>query len=93
MKPFVLYLLGMFVYVTFFRFGVIHVGVMRNKHQCLIIWRGETYNTDLYDLICLRKSEIAIESVSVCNVIETFAEQSIHSMPCFYTNVVIDLLP
>ena len=34
-----------------------------------------TYNTkfnDLRKIICLRKSEVSVESISVCNVIEKF---------------------
>ena len=32
--------------------------------------------------ICLRKSEVSVERVSVCNVTENLAEHGIHCLPC-----------
>ena len=43
-------------------------------------------------LIRLRKSEVFVERISVCNVIEKFMEHSIHCLSCSYNNDVIDLL-
>ena len=53
-------------------------------------------NTELNDLrviICLRKSEVIVERISVCKVIENVAEHGIHCLPCSYTNGIIDMLP
>ena len=54
------------------------------------------FNSELNDLrkiICLRKSEISVERFSVCNIIENLEEHGIHSLPCSYTNDVINILP
>ena len=52
-------------------------------------------NTDLNGLgiPCLRTSEVTVERISVCNVIEKLIEHGIHCLPCSYTNDVIYLLP
>ena len=55
-----------------------------------------TYNTELNELriiICLRKSEVTFERISVCNVTGKLAEHGIYCLPCSYTTDVIDLLP
>ena len=44
-------------------------------------------------IIRLRKSEVSVEIISVCNVIENFVEHCIQYLPCSYTNVVTDMLP
>ena len=41
--------------------------------------------------ICLRKSEVSVERISVCNVIENLVEYGISCLPCSYTNGVIDM--
>ena len=54
-----------------------------------------TFNTELNDLrkiICLRKSEISDEIISVCNVIEKLTEHGIHCLQCSGTNDVIYML-
>ena len=61
----------------------------------MFLWRNNKYNTKLIDLrmiICLRKSEVSVEILSVCNVIEKLKEHGIHCLPCFYTNDVLDLI-
>ena len=55
------------------------------------------YNTELKDLriiICLRKSEVTVEIISVCNVTGKLMEHGIHCLPhsLTCTNDVIDLL-
>ena len=53
-------------------------------------------NTELNDMrkaICLRKCEVSVERISVCNVIGNLAEHGIHCLPCSCTNDVIDVLP
>ena len=48
---------------------------------------------ELYDLriiICWKKSEVSVESISVCNVTEKLAK---HVIQCLDTNDVIKLLP
>ena len=48
-------------------------------------------NTELNDLtkiISFIKSEVYVERISVCNVIENLAEHRIHGLPCSYTNHV-----
>ena len=42
---------------------------------------------------CWRKSEVSLEIISVCNVIENLAEHGIHCLPCSYNNDVIDMSP
>ena len=44
-------------------------------------------------LLDLRKSEVSVERISVCNVIENLALHGLHSLPCSYTNDLIDMLP
>ena len=51
-----------------------------------------TSNTELKDLritICSRKSEVTVERLSVCNVIEKMLEHGTHCLACSYTNDVI----
>ena len=53
------------------------------------------YNTesnDLRKIICLRKSEVTVGRISVCNVIENLAEHGIHCLPCSYTNDIMNML-
>ena len=38
----------------------------------------------------LRKSEVSVERISVCNIIEKLMGRSMHWLPCFYTNDVIN---
>ena len=54
------------------------------------------YNRDLNEMrriICLRKSEVTIERIPVCYVIEKSMEHVKHYLPCFYTYDIIELLP
>ena len=44
-------------------------------------------------IICLRKSEVSVKIVTVCNVIEILVEHGTHCLPCSRTNDVIYLLP
>ena len=44
---------------------------------------------DLRIIICLRKSEVAVEMISVCNVIEKLRGHVTHCLPCSYTYDVI----
>ena len=48
---------------------------------------------DMREIISLRKSELIVERISVCNVTEKLMEHGIHCLPYSYTNDVIDLLP
>ena len=53
-----------------------------------------THNTELNDLrniICLKKSEVSVERISVCNAIENLVEHSIHCLPGSYTNYVLHM--
>ena len=54
---------------------------------------ANTKLNDLREIICLRKSEISVERISVCNDIENLAEHGLQCLPCSYTNDVINLLP
>ena len=47
---------------------------------------------DLRKGMCLRKSEVSDERISVCYVIEKLLEHDIHCLPCSYTKDIIDLL-
>ena len=40
---------------------------------------------DLRKIICLRKSEVSVESISVCYVTEKSEKHGIHCLPCSYT--------
>ena len=42
--------------------------------------------------MCLRKSEVSAERISVCNISENMAERDIHCLQCSYTSDVIDML-
>ena len=49
-------------------------------------------NTELNDwriIICLRKSEVSLERISVKNVIENFEKHGIHCLSCSRTNDAI----
>ena len=46
---------------------------------------------DLKIIICLRKSKVTVERISVCNVIEILMEHGIHYLPYSCTNDDIDL--
>ena len=51
--------------------------------------------TELNDLkknICLRKSEVCVERISVCHVVENLEEHGIHCQPCSCSNDVINIL-
>ena len=48
---------------------------------------------DTRKIICLRKSEITVERISVCNVTEKSMEHGMHCLPRSCTNDVIDSLP
>ena len=48
---------------------------------------------DLRKIICLRKSDISVERITVHNGIEKLSEHGIHSLLCFDTSDVIYLLP
>ena len=41
---------------------------------------------NLRKIICLRKSEVSVERISVCNVTENLLGHAIHCLPCSYTN-------
>ena len=52
-----------------------------------------SFNTELNDFmitVCLLKSNVSVERILVCHVIEKSMEHGIHSLPCSYTNNVID---
>ena len=53
-------------------------------------------NTELNDpriIISLRKSEVSVDRVAVCNVIEKLMNRGLYCLPSSYTNDVIDLFP
>ena len=43
-------------------------------------------------VICLGKSEVFVERISVCNVTENFVEHGIHCLTFFCTNDIIEML-
>ena len=54
------------------------------------------YNMDLNDsriIICLRKLEVTVKRIPVCNVTEKLMEHGIHCLPCSYSNDFINMLP
>ena len=55
----------------------------------------KAHNMELNDLriiIRFRKSEVSVERISFCNIIENLAEHDIHCLPCSYNNDVINTL-
>ena len=60
----------------------------------LLISKPVMKNSELNDLRknCLRKSEVSVERIPVCKVIENLVEHGIHCLSCSYTNDVIDML-
>ena len=47
---------------------------------------------DLRKIICLRKSSVSVERISVYNVTEVLMKNGIHCLPCSYANDTINLL-
>ena len=43
--------------------------------------KDETELNDLRKMICLKKSEVSVERISVCNVTEILAEHGIQCLP------------
>ena len=54
--------------------------------------REDTELNDSRKIICLRKSEVSVERISVCNVIENLVEYGMHCLPCSYISYVINML-
>ena len=50
-------------------------------------------NLRIHVIICLRKPEVTVERILVCNVIEQMMEHGIDCFSCSYTNDVINMLP
>ena len=42
-------------------------------------------------VVCLRKSQVTVQRISVSNVNEKFMEHGVHCLPCSHTNDVIDV--
>ena len=54
-----------------------------------------TCNTELdvlRKIICLRKPEVSVAKISVCNDIEYLVEHGIPCLPCSYTNDIMNML-
>ena len=49
---------------------------------------------ELRNFICLSKSEVSVERISVCDVTKNLIEHGIHCLPCSYTctNGIINML-
>ena len=63
-----------------------HIGLLCKK----------VFNTELNGsrkIVCLRKSEVSVERISVCNVIENLAERNIHCLSCSFSDDVINYSP
>ena len=68
--------------------------VFASRHIGLLF--KTVFNTELHDLrkiICLRKSEVSVERISVCNVIANLAEHGIHCPSCSFSDDVINCSP
>ena len=63
-------------------------GVLRDA----FLNREDTEVNDPRKMICLRKSEVSVERIPVCNSIENLAEYGIHCLPCSYISDVINML-
>ena len=58
--------------------------------HCMMVW-VLINNRELNDSR-MRKSEVTVERVSVCDVVEKLMQHGIHCLPCSYTNDLIYLL-
>ena len=58
--------------------------------HCLSHFNTELNNLGINHL--LRKSDVIVERISVCNANEKLMEHGMHYLPCSYTSDVIDLL-
>ena len=74
-----------------YKFIMIGNSYAENPDECKCINNPEL--NDLRKIICLSKSEVSVERISVCNVNEQLAEHSIHYWSCSYINGVIIMLP
>ena len=82
------------------------------QRSCSVLFtKRTTLNTELNDLskiICLRKTLVSVERISVYKVIENLVEhgrhfvclsfstkfsETLYCLPCLYTNDIINLLP
>ena len=66
------------------------------ENQALLSINVSTYNTKLSYLrkiICLRKSDIFVEKISVPNINENLAEYGKQCLPSIDANDVINLIP
>ena len=77
-----------------------HIYIVYNKSWDLHIFYCYYYyfysKTELNDMrkkICLRKPEVSVERNSVSNVTENSSEHGIYSLPCSYTNDIINIAP
>ena len=64
---------------------------------CVLPGKSTTINNTEFNeskkAICLRKSEVSVDRISVRNIIEYLAEHGMHCLPYSHTNDVIDMLP
>ena len=70
--------------------------VVKKTDFCQFFAGRQLLNTELNDLrkiSYLRKSEVIVERILVCNVIEKLMAHDMHSLPWFYLDNVLDLLP
>ena len=67
------------------------------KVSKIVALSTKTELKDFIKTICLKKSQVSAESISVCYVIENSVEHGRHCLPCYlpccYINDVIDLSP
>ena len=71
------------------------VGILTFMSRTNFMLCLKAHNMELNDLriiIRLRKSEVSVERISVCNIIENLADHDIHCLPCSYNNDVINML-
>ena len=62
------------------------------KCDCVFLqYSNTTELNDLRKIICLRKSEVSVERISVCNVIGNLVEHGIHCLPYSYTIDIINM--
>ena len=67
--------------------------VLNNRTESSIYCFADNMElNDLRIIICLRKSEVFVERISVCDVMEDLAEHGIDCLPCFCINDVINML-
>ena len=69
------------------------IGSFVYKYKQPFFDRLNTESNDFRISICLKQSEVYVEGILVCNVLEKLTEHGIYSLPCSNTYDVINMSP